>query len=328
MNRYSMEDSILIIGEGSDAHEGAIKKYKNIDEIKFYHENTELYEAYKIPDDIGVENIYTLNIKNISSYMDIINLLIHYQFKYVVPIGIKISDTFINKVDDKRSNFLNEYSKLITPNSGSTFIYTDEHASYYESIDHFLIDQKNRLYDTLDLVENKDGLNRHVFVLNSLIECEYPNVLLASVLMKTPVGEYPTYDFGESVFDLDYFDVNSDIVYFKNNFKRETTLENPVNLREKRDPYKNLLIQRMVDYIEEGLDLSEFRSQLYTARVRVSIDEKLTSYFNSLLGTVIRGYYIRDVRFKVVSPGAGVLIVKVDVLPINFIDKISINKEV
>lgn len=326
--KYNQFDSILIIAEGSNYEVGIIKKYEDISIVKSIHNNTTLYESYKIAYDFKVKNIFILNIKDISSYIDIAQVLMQYSFTYIVPVNIKFSDTFVNKLNNKRSNFLNEYLNTVSLYSDSIFIYTDEHASLYEDVDHFLLDQNKKMELALSYVDDKRNLNKHCCVLNNLKNYDYANVVLASALLATDVSEYPFYDFGEAIFDLDDFDVDENLIYFKNNIKVPTSIENLVNLRKERDVYKSLLTERLISYIKNNLDLNEFKAKLYTARVRLSVYEKVKDFFISINNKIIRGFNIKNISFKKIAPGEGILIIEVDILPINFVEKTSIVLEV
>lgn len=323
----TLNNSLLIIASGSDKDEGKIEKLTPT-EIKSKHYGTHLYNAYQTAYEIGVNNIYVVNIRTFTGYIDIIRTLMHYSFTYIVPVGIKISDTFVNKQTGKRSNFLNEYINTISKTTNSVFMYTDEHASLYEDIDDYLVDQYKKIEYAKNLVVDRKELSKHCFVLNNLVQYPYSNVVLASAILSTKVGSYPLMDFGETVFDLNDFDVSYSTVYFKNNTNIPSSIENAVNLRDEPDAYKDLLVQRVINYIKQDLDLSKYRSMLYTARVRMSVYEKARDYFISITGSIIRDFQIKDLYFRKMSPGEGILILEVDILPINFAETATVSLEV
>ena len=172
---------ILILGEASSNYKTReiIKLNSKEDALSVYGQS-ELYEAYSLLIDLGITNIYTCNCFAESDYIRLMDKLIHYDFDYLIPIGIYLSDKFYNPITDKNEYYISYFlEQLALVDSLTTIITTERHASLYEDFDSYTISMSNieneffssYVFDKKALLE-KYGNNIN-FVYNNLCFSEY-----------------------------------------------------------------------------------------------------------------------------------------------------------
>lgn len=317
--------SMLLLG-------GAKTNYK-LNEVTYFdtvqavvesYGDCNLTEAFKVAKRFGVENIFLMNVKHAHDYFDIITTLKHNDFAYVVPVELLMSDGYNDAYHgNKRITYFQYILEEIGGFNDSTLVVTDKHASLYEDMDAF-IGEMNGLIDQfhINTSKNLQGQN-FIFVANNLVSYQLANVVLASALCVCDLDIYPTLEFGPAVFNIDTFDVESELVFFKNNSIAETSIENLLNFGED-GPQKIVTIDRIVKYIKREIDFSEFKGKLFTGYQKLRIEQKLKIFLQSLKGYIIEDFYIESITPYQGDPGAVVVLNRFDIWPTNSIEKCSI----
>lgn len=323
--------SIVILAEGlTDYKLGEIELHTSLKNVKSLYGESEITEAFATAKDIGVDDIFLVNCKTTTDYIECIDSLRHYDFAFIVPIGIKFSDSFYNPKTKKQMSYGELYLEATNGATNSLIIMTDNHASLYEDIDQFLNDMKNKInkFKTSSYKSLRFGNNLSM-VGNNLVDSRYANLILASVLSITPIGEYPTYDFGQSIFDLDDAEINNiEMIYFRNNHLRPTTVENLKNFRIEYDAAKLIEIDRVIKFINRELDFSSFTGKFFTDYTKLNIYKRLSKFLQDNVGKTIRGYKINSIDFISEVKGSGVLHNNFDIIPKNSIESFNIIMEV
>lgn len=332
MADIGQDDSILIIGRGSDESKlNEIFKPSSIWEMENIYGDSELTMAYTEAKRNGANNVFVMNCFKTTDFVDSIQYVRHYNFSYIVPIGIKLSDKFYSSEQDREvyfaEHYLNEFSKF----TNSLIIFTDEHADLYENINSYLYDMRTKVENfketTYYLLSNY-GRN-FAFCLNNLQYKDYSNVILATALSRTKPGSYPETIKNKAIFDLDSEDIfTPEIIYFKNNLHTDTSIENLKNFRTILDANKLISIDRVIKNIERTLDTSFVLGKLYNQYVEMMLHDYLDSFFRRLLETVIRNYCINNIQFVRSEAMSGYITVDIDIHPINSLEQINTLLEV
>lgn len=300
--------TMLIIG--SDANRfnvNTISYYDSLEKAKMEYGDSDLTKAFEVAQEIGAPHVFLLNMKNQIDYVDLIDVLKQYDFAYIVPINIYISDYFLDAgKNNKRTYYAVDYMNRASYHNNSTIIFTDQHASLYEDIDTFLEDMKVKVDEIYDSVPLHAKSNNIAFVANNLERYPMSNVVLASALCSSEPGIYPSIKKTRAVFDIDSFDIdNYEIIYFKNNVSLEVTIENLVNFNKEAMLLKSIFVDRIVKYILRTLDMSELHGKLYRAYHKVQAQRMLENYFEAIKGRMIREYTIDSIEFIHEAAGVG-----------------------
>ena len=300
--------SVLIIGDAkSDYALNTIKYYDSAKKVRNGYKGGRLVDAFDVAKEFGAEHVFLLNIKEKVDYIELMEILRQYDFAYIAPVSLYISDYFhdLNR-DSKRVYYVQDYLERASAFNDSTLILTDKHASLYEDIDVYLNITKEQCRSIMGRVNTGVKGNNLIFVANNLRDYMYSNVVLASVLAASDIGEYPTIKELDVVFDIDDFDVGeAPIVYFKNNYQTKTTIENLVNFEKYVPILKSVFVDRILKYITRTYDLSKYNGKLYTPHQKVLIEKEIEAYFESLEGWIIRKYEIESVVFYKENTGVG-----------------------
>lgn len=326
---------ILIIGGAlSDlkAREILIPSGKE-DALSLYG-NSELYNAYCLLFDLGVETIYTANCFYESDYIRIIDKIIHYDFDYLIPIGIYLSDKFYNPLNDKDEYYISYMlEQLSTVNSLTTIIATERHASLYEDFDSYTFDMANKELDFFNFhIAEKTSLledygNNLNFVYNNLKEIPYSNVVLGALYCTRDYANY-----FNSLTDMSVeFDINNtDIyglkaMYFKfNYYTKDITIENAFNFKKTNDIYSNALIDDVIKRTIKSIDLSVYKGRLFNPYISIQIESEIVKKLNSLKGKLFKQYKIEKIAFKKTDPSAGYIVVNYSIVPFGTLENINI----
>ncbi len=327
--KINKHNNILIIGEAKNNHN--IKKVAYLDSTEYMKKkygDSLLYRAFKTAKDMGAPHVFVMNVKNKIDYVDAINTLRHYDFSYIVPVGLLLSDFFYNKRENNKKYYYYEYFvKTMAKYNNSVFLATDKHASLYEDIDHFVDDMTGKLNNLKHKLTNVLGISgRNIcFVANNLEDYEYSSVVLASAICASDIDEYPSSDlFKKAVFNIDFLDVEEkELIYFKNNILTETTVENLLNFSN-RGPVKILTIDRIVRYIIRELDLSEFKGRLANSYQRLKAEKKIAEFLESKIDYIINDYTIDSVTLFKDRPGSGGVRTSFGIVPINSTEQVSV----
>lgn len=326
------DNSILIIGKGStDYGLNDIIKPSSSYEMDNLFGDSELTDAYTDAIRAGAKNVFVMNCYKTTDFIDSIDFIKNYNFAYITPVGVKLSDTFYSSTYKKQMYFGEYYLRLLGSNINSLIIFTDEHADLYENIDDFLGDMHNKIDEfklSCDYVLKSYGRNI-AFCLNNLKNKNYSNVILASKLSQAIIGTYPDEVSYDAIFDIDEEDIYTDeIIYFKNNVHISTTIENLNNFRTSFDANKIITIDMVIKHIERTLDTSFVLGKTYSQHVKMSLYDYVDLFFKNLLGISIENYAINSISFVPTEKFAGYIMIDLDIYPLNSLEKINTILEV
>jgi hypothetical protein len=322
---------MLILGAAeTDYKINEISYQSSINAVSQLYGDCELTEAFIKAKEIGVPDVFLVNINTKTDYIDLIDVIKQYDFTYIVPLNIKFSDSFFNQELNRLMTYTELYLQEIGSNSNSTIIMTDEHASLYEYVDDFLKDMFSKIKSFKQAAQKALNYgNGLCLVANNLKDHPYANVLIASVLCVTEYKEYPTYNFGDAIFDIDDFDVNkNELAYFKNNILTDTSIENLKNFRNYQDAAKLVNIDRVIKYIDRELDFSQFSGKIFTNYIKLAINNKLKTFLTSIKNTAIRDFTIKSIDYISTSNGSGYVRNTFSILPYNSIEEFDMAMEV
>lgn len=295
-------NSILIIGRAENEYNlNEIYRPTGISDMVERFGYSELTTAYTDAVNLGANNVYVLNAFKTTDYIDCINNVIHYNFSYIVPVGIKLSDTFYSNELNNSCNFCIYYLEKISMYSNSIIIFTDEHAKLYENINDFLEDMHNKVFllkENNDFILNEFGRN-FLFSLNNISSYKFSNVALATKLSLSTCGKYPTDIPLETVFNLDRIDVpRKDIVFFKSNILRGTTIENLYNFRNIDDAVKFVPIDLVIKYIERNMDLSFVLGKHFNHYIEANVKDYVETFMTKMVGRNIQSYNLDNISLS------------------------------
>jgi hypothetical protein len=322
--------NMIIIGPGSTEYNlNQIAYYSSPDVVEQLYGISELSDAFKLAKDFGVPDVFVANIQTKTDYIEFVDILKHYDFTYIVPIGINFSDTFYNPLLNREMTYTELYLDNIGDYSDSTIVMTDHHASLYEDMDSFLDEMAEKIeqFNNIAYKARRNGRNL-CLVANNLEDYEYSNVLLATALCVSAYSEYPQINFGPAIFDIDSSDVGGELIYFKNNYLAATSVENLKNFRIENDAAKIITIDEVIKFIERELDFSDFKGKVFTEYVRLRLYNRLSEFLKQIVSTVIRSYTIKSVDFVVTEPGAGQIVNTFSLTPINSVEEFDVMMEV
>lgn len=326
---------ILIAGPALSNHKAReIVLPADKDEALNLFGQSELYEAYVLLKDLGVDNIYLSNCYSRSDYIRLSDKIIHYDFDYFIPINIYLSDKFYNPVTDKDQYYAEYFlEQFALVNSLTTVIMTERHASLYEDFDHFVFEM-NRI--EAEFIEefsyNKSTFldsygNNLNFVYNNLESIPYSNVVLGALFVNRDYGKYlSSLTSTSTVFDIDQNDVQGlRAMYFKYNYyASNTTLENPMNFRKTLDIYANALIDDVIKRAIKTLDLDKFKGRLYNQYVAIQIESEVTKALNSMKGKLFKEYTINRIGFKKTDATSGYIVIDYSFIPYGTLESINV----
>lgn len=327
---------ILIMGKASSsfkAREILHPKSKE-DALSLYGES-ELYDAYCLLLDLGVtKNIYTSNCYSESDYIRLVDKLIHYDFDYLVPIGIYLSDKFYNPIDDideyYATYFLKQFS---TVNSLTTILMTERHASLYEDFDSYLKAMSDIEFDftsSYNLEKNSflesygNNLN---FIYNNLEDIPYGNIVLGALYCLRNYSEYfSTLKNMSTVFNIDNIDVKGlRGMFFKfNYYTNSISIENAFNFKTTNDIYANALIDDVIKRTIREVDLSEYKGKMFNSYVSIQIKNDINKKLGELKGKLFKKFNVQKVMFKKTEPTAGYIIAKYSIVPFGTLEELDI----
>ena len=320
-----MASKILFIGEARTNYKlNEITKQTSVSFVEQTY-GGDLSDAFKTAIEIIDEecDIYLANVKTNYEYIDLIYLASNYNFEYIVPINIRLSDMVRNIDTNERRYLVDLLLDIIINTCSSTLVVTDNHANLYENIDHFLNDMLDKVNSFKECSESIiNGGTQLWFVANNLKDTPYANVLLACVMIVAKLPNYPDYNFPKAIFDLDDLDLDGEeIIYFKNHTYRNTTIENFVNFNSTKDVYKIVPINTVVRKIGEGLDLSSFEGKIYNKLIPLRVQTLTAKYLQSLVGKMIRAYEINSVQIKLEKNFTYTIIITMTITPINSLEQ-------
>ena len=137
--------------------------------------------------------------------------------------------------------------------------------------------------------------NNLIYVSNGLQNYTQANVILAGMLLND-LGDYPLPDFiGNAYWDMDYCDVDMDLVWFRNNYLRPTTVENLKNFAG--DLFiKTVMVDRIIKWLKRNWpDMNDYIGTAFTDYKLVKIVEQSEEYLKSFVDWIIYDYKIISV---------------------------------
>lgn len=327
-----LNNSILIIGKASSNNlSGELIRAKNIDDIKNAYGESDLAKAAQYVLSLKDE-VYLYNTYESEHYIDIVKKFNHYDFNYIVPIGINITDQFYNKYLNKKMTYAEFYLDNLPQDSNSIIIMTDKHAELYEDMDDYMLTTENNLFNIKTNAQDIDSSKwtNLVFVCNMLTNVEYSNVVLATQLAITRPGKYPQDITHTASYDYDTFDIASnDICYYKNNLlNRYTSVENLVNMRNNDDVYKSILIDIVLKYIKRNLKLDKYRGTSFNSYTKIQIANDIKRFMNPISGDIIKNYNIKSINFVLTGPNVGNVLIEMEITPRGTFESLQVNLEV
>lgn len=328
-----LNNSILILGKASNNNlTGEIIRAKDYDDVLKAYGDSELTRAAQYVLSSGVQEVYLYNCYEVEHYISIVNKLHHYEFNFIIPIGLSISDKFYNKSISQEMTYAEFYLDNLPEETKSVIIMTDKHADLYEDMDHYMFSTEDLLYEVKDnaIEPTNEKWTNLIFVCNMLGHVEYSSVVLATQLSLGQIGHYPEDIMHGTSYDYDSFDIlNRDICYFKNNLlDRKTSIENLVNMRVSEDPYKSVLVDLVLKYIKRNLNLDKYKGSRFNSYIKIQIANDIKAFMNPLVGNNIKNYLIKSINFVLTGPNVGNVLIEMEVTPRGTFESLLVNLEV
>ena len=326
------DDSMLILGKGSkESKLGDIYKPTSINDAKSIYGDSELVDSYELAVNCGAKNIYLMNCYEFTDFITAVNYICHYNFAFIVPIGIKLSEKFYLESEDREVYFAEYYLGVSNGHSNSVIVMTDEHSDLYENIDSFLSDMhlKVKLFkSSTDYIISTQGRGL-AFVLNMIKNVDYSSIYLAASLCKSKIAQHPSNNknFSSDIY-MDSEDVYSDeIIYFKDNFISGLSIENLKNFRIEKDANKIIAIDRVIKYIERHMDTSFVLGKSYDQYVKLMLHDYVDAFLRRQVGEIINNYKISNIDFYIAGEKSLNVVIEFNITPINSLESIDMRME-
>lgn len=330
------KSNIIILGKADSPKKNCeILKPMTVDNAKKVYGDSDLTDAFELAYNLNVENIYTANCYNLTDYLVMIDKLVHYNFTYIVPINLFLSDMFYDPIRKENRYFANFFIELLNEaDSLSTVIFTERQAELFDDIDHFIFSMKSILsefkYNTNTNVNYPNILtdygNDLIFVLNNLQGIEHSNVALASMLANRYPSKYPNEISIKPVFDISKRDIGEyEMAYFKTNFiSKSTNINNLLNLRRDIDIYKNVIIDDVIKATIKELDFNSFKGKLYNLYTRIQLENKVKTTMDNLKGKLFKDYKVVNIGFTNTTKTSGYAFVELSISPYGTFEQINV----
>lgn len=328
--------SMIILGKAdSDKRSGEIINPKTIEEfVSIYDSTSDLFDAFRQAFNMGVRNMFVVNCYYDSDFLTITDELIHYDFTYIVPINLFLSDKFYDPIQNEQRYYADFFIEMLgTVDNLSTVVMTERNAALYNDMDSYLLQMSNVTNSYMNHIteyRKPDMLNKYgnnlIFTLNNIDGIEHANVILASQLCLSQIGTYPAMIDSNTVFDIDSIDlINYDMAYYKyNDLDSYTSIDNLVNMRKREDIYKNVLIDEVIKEVIRQMNLDEFKGKLYNYYTKLQINTRVDTIFSTLKGRIFKEYEIKNIGFIKTSETAGYIYVEASIIPYGTLEVINI----
>ena len=289
-------DTILLIGiDNRKINLGEVREYTKRYELSdTYGEDSIFLEPFRIlQDEFGATLISVLNLDSWDDLKQQEELFEQHSFTYIVPLELRLSDSYDNIFEQKR--YL--YSQLLVWMTGkepSTVIMTGLHASLFNTLTEYLAYEKEQINATNGYFYNLQR-NNLIYVSNGLKRYNNAAVVLTGMLLND-IADYPLPDtLGEAYWDIDYCDINTDLVWFRNNHLRQTTVENLKNFSS--DLFlKSVMVDRIIKWLRRNWpDMNDYIGTAFSDYKLVKIAEQAETYLKSLVDWIIYDYKIISV---------------------------------
>lgn len=329
-NLVNSHSSLLIVGKGDSEYENKKIIYpKTLLEVEeMFGIDSQLTLAYREAKLVGAQEVYLCNCYKFTDYIEVLDLIAQNDFACVAPL-FDFSLTFTNPLNNKETYLCELYSDSLQ-DSFTNLFFTDKHASLYEDIDHFLRTMKSINYSFKDMAFNRliNGENMS-FVLNNLKEYKYANVVLAAIISKSSLRNYPQEDLGEVVFDMTSDDVfDHEFVYFSYDYLAKTIIENMQNYYKQSSPEKMLLVSIIKNRINIALNYDEFTGRLINAHTKIELENYTNAILQKFVGELIEKYELLSIRYEKVGLGEININIYISIKPYNSIEFINMKVEV
>ena len=336
------KNNILLLGK-ADTYEqrcAVINPRGKKSAVDLYGINSELYNAYSACIDVtGEYNVFTVNCRTYLDFLTVMESILHYNFSYVVPMGIRLEDTFFNIESGKYEYYIDYFMYLIEEyQSITTILMTGNHAKDYDDIDKFIRYNNKVLNDYYNnALADKDNYSLFekngsdiAYIINNLDTIDYANAVLAAQLAIEDYTKYPVEVKYNTVYDLDKNDIgDNSYSYHKLNYlTASSSIDNLVNLRMSKDVYKNMLIDTMIKTVLRKLDLSKYKGRLYNAYIKLQIQNSLKCILDEMIGKYFKNYQINNIGFIKTEMTAGYIYIELSIMPYGFMDYINVVMEV
>lgn len=330
LDLVNSHNSLLIVGKGDSEYENTKIVYpKTLLEVEeMFGIDSQLTLAYKEAKMVGAQEVYLCNCYKFTDYIDALDLIAQNDFACVAPL-FDFSLTFINPLDNKEMYLSELYSESLQESFTNLF-FTDDHASLFEDIDHFLRTMKNKNYNFKDTAYNRltNGENM-CFVLNNLKDFKFANVVLAAIISKSSLRYYPQEDLGEVVFDITSNDVfDHEFIYFTYDYLAKTLIENMQNYYKNPSPEKMLLISIIKNRINVALNYEDFSGKLINAHTKVELENYTNEVLHGFVGELIENYELIGIKYERAGAGEISVNIYISIKPYNSIEAIDMEVEV
>lgn len=324
---------ILLIGPGANSNQAReIILPSSIEDATNIYGNSDLVDAYKLLKALGADNVYLCNCFANSDYIRLIDKVIHYDFDFIVPIGIYFRDKFYNPIEDMDQYYI-EYmlKQLSIVNSLTTIIMTEKHASLHEDFDHYTFEMSKVETDFMSDHMSSDFLesygNNFIFVYNNLQDIPYSNVVLAGLFATRQASNYfPSLPSNKAVYELNSIDMlGLRAMYFKNNaYTKQVTVENPFNFKKTQDIYSNALVDDVIKKTIKSINLDSYKGKIYNQYTALQIEVNVKNSLKALKGVLFKEYNINKIGFKKTEASAGCIVVDFSIVPYGTLETINV----
>lgn len=327
--------SILLIGQcNTKRYINNLVKPESIDECYKVFGDCNMSSAFSVLFKSDIQDIYIYNIESKHDFLKASDDVGQYDFTYIIPIDIYVSDYFLNPLHNELKTYYIQYmlNSIYSKKSNvrTKILATDKKAELYQDIDSYLNDMANIRNNFIKNKAVSSSANNMIFVLNNLNETNLGSIYLAIALLTNDINVYPTCNssFPKAVFSIDYTDKVLDMVYFKNHADGSITIENLLNLDTETCAIKIEFISRIVNYVVREIDFHEFCGVFYTEYIKVKIQKKAEEFLNSLIGYVITDYIVEEVYCIDNHNGTVDAYVPMQIQPINCTEKIKLRVKI
>ena len=107
--------SLLIIGNSESTNKTCkIEKFKTLYDVeKEYGKDSDLYLAYKLAKNYHAPDVYLVNMRTLSDFINITKQLIDYDFAYICPTKIMFSDRYTDRYNKDLTDY---YLNILSSN--------------------------------------------------------------------------------------------------------------------------------------------------------------------------------------------------------------------
>lgn len=283
---------LLVLGYGDTSRlKNEIVK-TSTDNICLFEEDSQLWNAHKIISDCGIKEYYVCNIEYKEDIFSILTTIVEKDFNYICPLNIAINDTFVDSYTQQEMYYSNI---LANKAEHSITIFNSNHANAFFDIDSFIRNVNSEITGYKKAINKCSNLDNLCYVANILKNTMYANVVLACSMLNVQIGNYPNYDFGEVVYNLDYYDfIHEETIFFKKNLSIQTTVENFKNFSNKTDGTKIVPIALILKYVKRILDytVEKYKGKVYADHTLICIRNEIENCLDIMKQNLIRDYRI------------------------------------